>query len=203
MLPYDAILFDVGGVLLNNGWDHLERAAAVAAFHLDNDEFERRHAELDDTWERGKITMADYLSYTVFHQPRSFSLEDFTAFVFDQSHLLPNGAIHILAEFAASGNYLLGALNNEARETNEYRFSHFGLHDYFDLALSSCYIGLRKPEPAIYRCAIDIVGRKPERILFIDDREGNTDAAKAIGMCAILFKGDADLRRELAQLGAL
>ena len=79
MLPYDAILFDVGGVLLNNGWDHLERAAAVEAFQLDNTEFERRHAELDDPWERGEITMADYLTYTVFHEPRHFSPEDFAA----------------------------------------------------------------------------------------------------------------------------
>ena len=203
MLPYDAILFDVGGVLLNNGWDHLERAAAVAAFHLDNDEFERRHAELDDPWERGEISMADYLTYTVFHEPRHFSPEDFAAFVFSQSHLLPNGALPILRELAASGKYLLGALNNEARETNEHRFSHFGLRNHFDVALSSCFLGLRKPEPAIYRRAVDIVGRNPERILFIDDREANIAAAKTMGMGAILFRGDVDLRRELARLGVL
>jgi len=203
MLPYDAILFDVGGVLLTNGWDHLERTAAVEAFQLDKEEFERRHAERDAPWERGEITMADYLSYTVFHQPRSFSREDFAAFIFEQSRLLPGGAIPILRELAEGGKYLVGALNNEARETNEYRFRHFGLRNYFDLALSSCYIGLRKPEEAIYRRAVDIVGRNPERILFIDDREANIAPAKALGMGAIVFKGDMDLRGELARLGVL
>ena len=200
MLPYDVILFDVGGVLLTNGWDHRERAAAVDAFHLDKVDFERRHAELDDPWERGAITMADYLSYTVFHQPRSFSQEEFAAFILAQSHLLPDGAIPVLRELAAGGKYLLGAFNNEARETNEYRFNHFGLRNCFDLSLSSCYIGLRKPEPAIYRRAIDIVGRNPERILFIDDREENIAAAKALGMGTIVFRGVIDLRRELARL---
>src|SRR5580704_17637205 len=75
MLPYDVILFDVGEVLLTNGWDHRERAAAVEAFQLDKEEFERRHAELDDPWERGKITMADYLSYTVFISRAAFRKE--------------------------------------------------------------------------------------------------------------------------------
>jgi FMN phosphatase YigB (HAD superfamily) len=50
---------------------------------------------------------------------------------------------------------------------------------------------------------VDIVGRNPERILFIDDREANIAAAKTMGMGAILFRGDVDLRRELARLGVL
>ena len=71
---------------------------------------------------------------------------------------------------------MIGALNNEARETNEYRFSHFGLRRYFRVAFSSCYVGLRKPEPAMYRRALDILGCPPERVLFIDDREENVAA---------------------------
>jgi FMN phosphatase YigB (HAD superfamily) len=52
----------------------------------------------------------------------------------------------------------VGALNNEARETNEFRFEKFGLRKYFEVALSSCYLGLRKPEAAIYKRALDILG---------------------------------------------
>ncbi len=68
---------------------------------------------------------------------------------------------------------MLGCLNNEAREPNEYRFRQFGLRKYFDVALSSCYLGMRKPKPAIYQRALDIIGRPAERILFIDDRPEN------------------------------
>ena len=56
MFPFDVILFDVGGVLLTNGWDHAERAAAVAQFGLDKGAFEARHAEFNDAWERDAIT---------------------------------------------------------------------------------------------------------------------------------------------------
>ena len=96
---------------------------------------------------------------------------------------------------------MLGALNNEARETNEYRFSHFGLRNYLRVALSSCYLGLRKPEPVIYQRALDILGRPAERILLIDDRADNVAAAEAAGMKAIQFVGAEALRRELEVLG--
>ncbi len=84
---------------------------------------------------------------------------------------------------------MLGALNNEARETNEYRLQAFGLRKYFKVALSSCYLGLRKPEPAIYQRALDILGRPAERILFIDDREENVAGGRSGGMKAIRFEG--------------
>jgi putative hydrolase of the HAD superfamily len=203
MLPYDTILFDVGGVLLTNGWDHNERAAAMQAFQLDKEDFEGRHAEIFESWERGEITMDAYLDFTVFHQPRSFSSDNFAAFIMGQSRILPNGALDLLKELAASGKFLVGALNNEARETNEYRFQTFGLRNYFDLALSSCYLGLRKPAHAIYSRAVDIVGSKPERILFIDDREENITPAKAVGMAAIHFQGANKLRQEFGSLDVL
>ena len=109
----------------------------------------------------------------------------------------------ILGEVAASGKFLLGALNNEPRETNEYRFERYSLRNFFSVALSSCYLGLRKPEPAIFHRALDILGRPAERILFIDDRPENVTGAEAAGMKAIQFEGAEGLRTELVSLGVL
>ncbi len=67
MFPFDAILFDVGGVLLTNGWDHRERAAVLDQFHLDRAEFEARHTEPNDAWERDAISVNEYLDATVFY----------------------------------------------------------------------------------------------------------------------------------------
>jgi putative hydrolase of the HAD superfamily len=203
MFPFDVILFDVGGVLLTNGWDHAERAAAVEHFHLDRDAFEARHAASNDAWERDAISLQQYLDATVFDQPRSFTSEEFFAFMLTQSKELPKGALGILAELAASHQCLLGALNNEARATNDYRFQKFGLRRYFQIALSSCYVGLRKPGLPIYRRALDILGSEPHRILFIDDREENVAGALAVGMRGIRFTGDDALRREFLSLGVI
>jgi putative hydrolase of the HAD superfamily len=203
MFPFDVILFDVGGVLLTNGWDHRERAAAVAQFALEPEPFEARHLSVVDAWERSAIDVNAYLDAAVFYEPRPFSREDFFAFMLKQSQLLPNGALGIVRELAASKVCMLGVLNNEARETNDYRFATFGLRQYFKVALSSCYVGLRKPDQAIYRRALDILGTPPARILFIDDRPENTAAAAASGMRIICFEGEDALHRELRRLEVL
>ncbi len=203
MSPFDVILFDVGGVLLTNGWDYRERAAAAEHFGLDAKELETRHAEVSAAWERGEIDRNHYLDAAVFYEPRSFSQDEFFDFILDQSRPQPNGALKIIAELSASNDYFLGALNNEARETNEFRFGKFELRRYLKVAFSSCYMGLRKPEPAMYRRALDILGSAPYRTLFIDDRDENVAGAKAAGIKAIRFLGAAALRSELEKLGVL
>jgi len=200
MFPFDVILFDVGGVLLTNGWDHCERAAVLDQFQLEKAEFEKRHAAANDPWERDLISAEQYLDETVFYEPRSFSHEDFLTAIFAQSVELPDGALGILQELAASGRYMVGCLNNEAREPNEYRFRTFNLREYFDIALSSCYVGLRKPKTPIYRRALDILGTPADRVLFIDDRPENAAAAASAGMKTIWFKGADQLRRDLQYL---
>ncbi len=193
----------MGGVLLTNGWDRSERAAVTAQFQLDLAAFEARHLAVYDAWERDAMPVQAYLDQTVFYEPRIFSRDEFFDAICAQSQPLPDGALGVLGEVAAAGKCLVGALNNEARETNEYRFQRFGLRKYFAVALSSCYLGLRKPEPAIYRRALDILGRPAERILFIDDRAENAAGAGKAGMKTIVFKGAEALRHELAGLGVL
>ena len=203
MFPFDVILFDIGGVLLTNGWDHCERSVALNRFQLNHAEFEARHPGPYDAWERDQITAREYLDATVFYESRSFSPDEFLEAMFAESLLLPNGALGILQELAASGKWMLGALNNEAREPNEYRLRTFGLRQCFDVTLSSCYVGLRKPQPEIYRRALDVLGRPAERVLFIDDRQENATAAAAVGMKTIRFEGADKLRRDLEMLKVL
>jgi putative hydrolase of the HAD superfamily len=203
VFPFDVILFDVGGVLLTNGWDHRERALVAKQFSLDLATFEALHAAHYDAWERDAINVAEYLDLTVFYEPRSFSKAAFYDAICAQSKEIPDGALGVLHDVATTCNCLVGALNNEARETNEFRFQKFGLRNVFDVALSSCYLGLRKPDAAIYKRALDILGRPAERVLFIDDRPENVAGATGVGMNGIVFKGAEGLRSELVALGVL
>lgn len=203
MFPFDAILFDVGGVLLTNGWDHRERAAVVEQFRLDGAELETHHAQAFEPWERGELTLDEYLDAVVFYTPRDFSREQFFAAICAQSKQLPDGATCVVKELAASDRCMLGTLNNEARETHEFRMENFGLRNYLKFTLTSCYLALRKPDPKIYRHALGILGTTPERSLFIDDRLENIAAAAALGMKAIRFTGADALRRDLQEFGVL
>ncbi len=203
MFPFDVILFDVGGVLLTNGWDHRERAAVVEQFHLDAAALEEHHAKAFEPWERGEITLDEYLDAAVFYEPRSFSHEEFFNGMCEQSKMLADGATCILKELAASDRCMLGALNNEARETHEFRMEKFGLRNYLKFTFTSCYMGLRKPDPQIYRRALGILGKAAERSLFIDDRLENVAGGAAVGMKAIRFTGADALRRDLQALKVL
>jgi putative hydrolase of the HAD superfamily len=201
--PFDAVLFDVGGVMLTNGWDHNERATVLAQFGVDRAEFEARHAEPYDAWERDTISPQDYLNAVLFYESRSFTADEFIEGMKAVSVPILDNAMSVLSDIAKSEKYLVGLLNNESRLLHEYRMKKYGLTQYLDLQLSSCYLGMRKPDAEIYRRAVDILGVPAERIIFIDDRKGNADAAAAVGIHAIQFLGEENLRRDLNELGIL
>ncbi len=201
MAEISTILWDVGGVLLTNGWDHLERAAVLKKFDVDSDSFELRHELANDPWEKGLITADEYLQRTVFFEPRPFTPAEFLQAMKERSVLLPHTAMRILQELAASEEIELAMLNNEARELNDYRIERFELGRYFDSFFSSCYVGLRKPDPKIYDLALDVLQRDPEEVVFIDDRQGNCDAAGALGIHAIRYIDEAQCVQALERLG--
>jgi len=197
------ILWDVGGVLLTNAWDRQQREVVVARFGLDDAEFERRHADVDLAWERDEIDVDEYLRQTVFYQARNFTPAEFLEAMRAESALLADSGMGILRKLAASEEYALATVNNESRAMNEYRLAQFGLLDEFDAFFSSCYLGLRKPDPRIYRLALDVLQRDPEEAVFIDDRAENVAAAATLGIRAIRYQGSAQLAETLAQLGVV
>lgn len=193
-----ALFWDVGGVLLTNAWDHQERDQAVERFLLSKSEFEERHRELVPAFEEGKLTLDEYLERTVFYEPRTFSKEDFKQFLFSRSHPKPQS---LELARALRGKYVMGTINNESRELNQYRIENYGLTDIFDLFVSSCFVGLRKPDERIYRLALDLTQHTPDECCFIDDRAVNLEGATKVGMKTVLMKDPQQLRRDLQMLG--
>jgi putative hydrolase of the HAD superfamily len=195
-----ALFFDVGGVILSNGWDRPTRARAVEKFGLDPEEFDSRHELVVHTWEMGQIGLDEYLARTVFYRRRAFTRDEFEAFLFAQSELHP-GAIAAVKRLAATGRWLMATLNNESRELNEFRIRKFGLREAFSIFLSSCYLGVRKPDEKIYRLALGITQREPAESVFIDDRDINLEAASRLGMRVVHYRDPEQLLADLARFG--
>jgi putative hydrolase of the HAD superfamily len=195
-----ALFWDVGGVLLSNAWDREQRQCTLKEFDLDDAEFESRHEMLVSSFERGKITLQNYLERTVFYRPRSFTAEAFTQHMFSLSTPNPE-TLQLGKELSRSGKYLMSTINNESKELNLYRIQTFGLREIFSLFVSSCFVGLRKPEEGIYRLALEITQRPPEECCFIDDRPLNLDSASRLGMHVIQMKTAEQLRADLQKLG--
>jgi putative hydrolase of the HAD superfamily len=195
-----AIFWDVGGVLLTNAWDRTERTKALEHFHLDEEEFHDRHEMVVSSFERGKITLDEYLDRTVFYRPRPFDREAFRNYMFTLSQPFPD-VLGFAQALTDSGKYFMGTINNESRELNNQRIKKFGLQKIFRLFISSCYVGFRKPERDIYRLALETTQIPPDECCFIDDRALNLECAAKLGMHTIEMQGLEQLRGELGRLG--
>ncbi len=193
------IFFDVGGVILTNGWDRHQRQRTAEAFGLDYEEFQDRHDFVAHDFETGQISLEEYLTRTVFYRARDFSRAAYTAAIYSHSEELP-GSLALLDELAAQ-DLQLATLNNEGREINEHRIRSFELNQRMSLFLSSCYLGVKKPERAIYELALQITQRRAEECVFIDDRELNLECAAELGIEGVLFTGTDELRAALRARG--
>lgn len=200
MTEITSLFWDIGGVILTNGWDHNSRAEAVKTFGLDADEFRERHDLSFPAFDAGQITLNEYLDRTLFYRARKFSKEEFTAFMFAQSKEYPETRA-VLSDVARTGKYYVASINNEPRELNDYRIEAFHLRDEFQAFFSSCYLNHRKPEETIYKIALDVSQRPPERAVFIDDRPLNLENPRRLGMHAIQHKDAQQLRSDLRALG--
>ena len=201
MAAIRAIFWDVGGVLLTNAWDHSQRSVALEHFQLDAKEFQGRHEMLVSSFERGKISLEEYLNRTIFYRDRPFSPGDFRDFMFSLSQPFSD-VLQFAQALRDSGKYFLGTINNESRELNDYRIEQFGLRNIFRVFISSCFVGLRKPERDIYRLALEITQIPADACCFIDDRALNLECAAQLGMHTIEMKGLEQLQRDLGKLGA-
>jgi putative hydrolase of the HAD superfamily len=195
-----ALFWDVGGVLLTNAWDHTQRAQALKHFQMEEDEeeFHNRHEMVVSSFERGKITLDEYFDRTVFYRPRPFTREAFRDYMFSLSQPFPD-----VVQFAqsVSNKYFMGTINNESRELNYYRIEKFELRNIFRLFISSCFVGLRKPESGIYRLALEVTQIPAEDCCFIDDRALNLECAAKLGMHTIEMRTLDQLKGDLEKLG--
>lgn len=193
------LLWDVGGVLLSNAWDRSQRAAVFAQFGLDPRLMEARHADMVDALEAGRLDFDEYLRRLVFDRPRNFTPARLRAAVEARSRPRP-ATLELLVGLHRRG-LSMATINNESRALHEWRMRRFQLGHYFSACCTSCYLGFRKPSPVIYRRALGIVHRQPAECVFIDDREENLAAPRALGMTALHFTTAARLARELRALG--
>jgi putative hydrolase of the HAD superfamily len=194
------IFFDVGGVLLTNGWDTPTRERAIAAFGLDSADFHARHGMVKTAFETGRLSLDGYIQKTVFLRHRPFSKDEFKSFMFNQSQLLGDTLDWVRA-LAASDRYRLFTLNNESRELHEYRVQTFGLGPVFRSFLTSCYLGQVKPDEDIYLNALGIACCTAREAVFVDDRALNVETALMLDLQAIVFRNLEQLRAELKEHG--
>ena len=177
------LFFDIGGVLLSNGWGHESRQVAAEKFGLDYAEVNALHNFIFNVYEIGSVTLDEYLDTVIFNQPRDFTREDFKAFIYSQSVELPD-MLKWLKAWKKDCGFRVISINNEGKELNDYRVQKFKLHECFDAFISSCEVKMRKPDPGIFNLAMGIAQASPSQCVYFDDRIMFTATAHKLGIRA-------------------
>ncbi len=194
-----AVFFDIGNVLLRfSSKQVLARVACAVRSHPLKLAKYLWKSDIGERIERGEVTGAQL--YEIFQKelgyrgsPAQFRLLWCDHFTLDR------GSYAILKKTAKSvPTYLLSNTNEMHIDFIRERYEFPSL---VRGSILSHELGLRKPDPAIYRAALKLSATKPEETVFIDDLKPNVDAAAKLGMIAIRFRSADDLRRRFESLG--
>ena len=196
-----AVLFDFAGVLTSSPWAALAEAGG-GDLELIIGTYED---DTDHPWhqvERGEMTILDWMT-AVKELGEARGVEvDFTPL----RALLGDMTVHdpIVDHVRAlrKQGYKLALVTNNVREGSAAWRSLVPVDELFDVVVDSAHVGVRKPDPRIFRLALERLGNvAPEQAVFLDDFQGNVAAAERLGMRGILV--EADHRPAMAALRAL
>jgi 2-haloacid dehalogenase len=192
----EAIIFDLGGVLIDWRQEHLYRKM----FAGDPEGMKHFLTEicpmewntiLDKGYPFAKAVeerIRQFPEYEPYIQAYHTRWEEMVPGDFPES-------IELLAALRQK-NYSLHVLSNFSRETFPFMEARFEFLQWFDSILLSADVGMAKPEPEIYQVLLQRIGLEPHQCLFIDDSEPNVLAARELGIDAIHFKSPEELLSE-------
>jgi putative hydrolase of the HAD superfamily len=193
----EAVLYDFGGVFtrspfaaVHEGSDELglERDAAFEVL------FGPYGEDTDHPWhrlERGEISLgAARTALTALAAARGLDSDPFT-FLSRLGAEDDQRAVVVERALAVKASGLRTALvtNNVAEFGDGWR-AMVPIADLFDVVIDSSQAGMRKPDPAMFRAALDALGVSAAVSVFLDDFAGNVTAAEALGMRGILVGAD-------------
>jgi 2-haloacid dehalogenase len=198
--PIDTFLFDLGGVLIDWSPRYLfARHFAGNAAAMDHFLTHVCPPEWNVTMDAGKPVHVGLAERVAAHPEHEGMIRRW----FDEWPAMMSGAVpgsvEILRELKGRG-FRLYALTNWSADTFHHAQAKFDFLNWFEDIVVSGRISLVKPDPAIFRHAIEQCRLAPPRTLFIDDSAKNTDSAATLGFQVHHFTTADKLREHIAPL---
>lgn len=199
--PIDAVVFDLGGVLIDWNPRHLYRKI----FGADESAMETFLKDVCNTaWneqqDKGR-SWADAIAEAIGRHPSHAS--NIRAYFERWSEMLAGqieGTVEILEELKGEGVRLL-ALTNWSGETFPVAQERFPFLSHFEGILVSGHERMMKPDPAIFNLLVERYKLTAGSTLFIDDSIGNVESATRTGLIGLHFQGPEKLRADLRLVG--
>jgi len=208
MSGFDAVLWDYGGIFTASPFAAAHayaRSQDVDPAHMVEIVFGAYDSDTDHAWhqlERGEITFVDALTrIKAAAEAAGFRFDTGEMFSMMVTDEIDRGLVVEAVRMVRARGLRTAIVTNNIREYGDVWRARLAIDELFDLVIDSCEEGVRKPDPAIFRTALErLEVADPARAMFLDDFEGNVLAARALGMQAILVGPDP--RPALAELAA-
>lgn len=156
------------------------KAAMWATFASEGDSDEPAHR-----LERGEITLDEFFALLGPLEPTARVLMDPASDYFVPAAFEPHEGMHDFAREVSEMGLMTALISNVVDEWEPCWDAVVPPLELFDAVVYSCQVGLRKPNPAIYRLAMECLGVEPQETLFLDDFPAMVDAARALGMVVV------------------
>ncbi|MFN8053123.1 MAG: HAD family phosphatase [Acidimicrobiales bacterium] len=191
--PVRAVFFDFGGVFIDSPFAAVGTAAAKLGLGPDDlidVVFGPYDTDTDHPWhrlERGEITFDEARSgIGDLSESRGMERLDPIVALADLAggYEVREFMVQAVRDLRAQG-ITTGVITNNIAEFGSTWRAMIPVDELFDDVVDSSSVGMRKPDPAIYRLACERVGVDPAAAVFIDDYQGNVDGARAVGLQAV------------------
>jgi putative hydrolase of the HAD superfamily len=195
---YDAVLFDFGGVFTESPFDAARKFAAsinVDASDMLDTVFGPYDHDSDHPWhrlERGEMPLMEAREAICdLGRQRGFDADPFVVLAALRHGGGPRQGFLERVSGIRNRGIRTAIVTNNVREFRDAWRAMIPVDDLFDVVVDSCEVGYRKPDPRIYRKALELVGDvAPARAIFLDDYQGNVRAASALGIHGIVVGTD-------------
>ncbi len=194
----EAILFDWGGVLIDNPAPGL-MAYCAETLGVGVREYERAHNRHGEPFQKGLISERAFWQRVCGDLKRPVpDIRSLWGQAFRAVHS-PRPEVFGWAGQLRQQGYKTALLSNTEQAAMEFFLEL--RYDVFDAAVFSCAEGTFKPEREIYKTAAQKLGVSASRCAFIDDRQLFVDGAIQARMKGILYEDIEQVKRTLKQLG--
>lgn len=116
------------------------------------------------------------------------------------SALEPNEALFAHYRALGARGFRMALLTNNVREWEPLWRALLPIDEVFETVVDSAFVGVRKPDPAIYALVLERLGLPATACAFVDDLDVNVDAARTLGFAVVLHR---DTASTIAELDAL
>jgi putative hydrolase of the HAD superfamily len=192
--PPLALLVDFGEVISQPQPDEIVTAMASVA-GVDPSHFHDRYWQNRPTYDRGASAQWFWSEVAGHDISPDGVLDELIRLDNDSWSVINEDTLRVLSDAHKRG-HSLSLLSNAPHEFANVMARNPVLAD-FDHIIFSAWLGAIKPDPSVFQAAIAELGRPPDEILFIDDRDANVRGALEAGLRAVLFTSAEELRAEL------